>query len=580
MVNITSIKDLRQKKYYRFYEGFLAITFILFFLLIVFLSIFQTFIAANIIFGISFLWLLRVNLICLHTIYGYKLMQKWQKVDWLKLITDMSKGFNYNKCVTNIKNISTTKEWSARIDRDINVIKNNQGTQFENPYNIYQFPIFAVYTESSSVLKRSLNAIFQSKYPLNKITVFITQEERAGEAHNALIRSEIQKCNWINSYNLSEKDNQFVFNDDHVNLAYESSSFASYKGCENKLNVIFVQHPEGLLGEIKGKASNESYAGRQISLFCKHNNISPEMAITTSLDADSAIGENFFQMLVYRFVATEDRKQCGFQPIPVYSNNYFTTNFWPRLISANTTLWQFAQSSIEEEAKFFANYCVPVNVLQEINFWQTDVIAEDALCFTKSYCHYKGQFRVVPFFGVFKGDAVEADSYTETLENQYKQLQRWAWGGIECFPFIMQRLFHDSDTKDIPLISRLGFAWNEYSNHAFWSVIPTLFSIGVFIPYIFGSVEFKNSVFFYNYTVFSSLFAWISLIVVSIFSYLTLVFISSQKGQNITVGMVVKIIYQSFFASFVYGAMGIPAIDSQLRGLRGKYLGYWVTPKK
>jgi hypothetical protein len=31
---------------------------------------------------------------------------------------------------------------------------------------------------------------------------------------------------------------------------------------------------------------------------------------------------------------------------------------------------------------------------------------------------------------------------------------------------------------------------------------------------------------------------------------------------------------------FLYGLMGIPAIDAQIRGITANYLGYWVTPKR
>ncbi|MGL4759173.1 MAG: glycosyltransferase family 2 protein, partial [Patescibacteria group bacterium] len=272
--------------------------------------------------------------------------------------------------------------------------------------------------------------------------------------------------------------------------------------------------------------------------------------------------------------------QAGFQPVPVYSNNYFETHFWPRLVAANTTLWQFAQSSLEEEAKFFANYSVPIKVLQTVDFWQTDVIAEDALCFTKCFCHFKGEFRVVPFYGVFKGDAVEAETYLESIENQYRQLQRWAWGGVECLPYILHRLFHTEEGRSINLKRRIKFLLDEYSNHYFWSTTPTLFSVGVFLPTVLGGTGFKTLPIASTFSEFGSVLAWISILVVIIFSYITLIFITNQRDRRITFMTVLKIVYQSFLSSFVYGSLGIPALDAQFRGLRGKYLGYWVTPKK
>ncbi len=576
-----SIQELRTKKYYRFYEGLLAITALSFFSILVITSFTIPYYATIFILSFSFVWLLKVTLICLHTIYGFKQMNRWGEVNWDVLLNSFSISKDEALLqIENLKSISNIPEWKLRIQNDYNGFKEEKDIRFYKPLDIIQTPIFAVYNEPISVLTRSLNAIYESGYPFKNVVVFITQEDRVGEEHNSKFRSELEKLDWINASNISEQDNKIVFNENHVDLKYENESFKNFTISDSKLNLIFVQHPDGLVGEIKGKASNESYAGRQISLFLKARNIPSDLAITTSLDADSSIGRYFFHMLSYKYCVTPDRARCGFQPVPVYSNNYFETHFWPRLVAANTTLWQFAQTSLEDEAKFFANYCVPIKVLQEVDFWQTDVIAEDAICYTKCFCHYKGDFRVVPFFGVFKGDAVEADTYLETIENQYKQLQRWAWGGVECLPYVLHRLFHTEEGRQIKLKKRIKFVWDEFANHYFWSTTPTLFSLGVFLPSLLGGSRFKTLPIAVTFSEFGSIFAWISIIIVIIFSYITLIFITSQRDKKITPITFIKIVYQSILSSLVYGTLGIPALDSQIRGLRGKYLGYWVTPKK
>jgi hypothetical protein len=40
------------------------------------------------------------------------------------------------------------------------------------------------------------------------------------------------------------------------------------------------------------------------------------------------------------------------------------------------------------------------------------------------------------------------------------------------------------------------------------------------------------------------------------------------------------IVIQSLMTPFSTAYMAVPAINSQIRGLMGNYLGYWVTPKK
>lgn len=147
---------------------------------------------------------------------------------------------------------------------------------------------------------------------------------------------------------------------------------------------------------------------------------------------------------------------------------------------------------ISGETPFFAIYSVPLQVLYKVNFWEKELIAEDFLLFTKCLVKFDGGFQVYPFFGVFEGDAVIADDFIEEVIGQYKQLQRWAWGGVEAFPYMYKKFFIEPAGKNIPLRIRLRWIYLLFSNHFFWSSSPVLFSLGLFLPQIFGGPIFAN----------------------------------------------------------------------------------------
>ena len=88
----------------------------------------------------------------------------------------------------------------------------------------------------------------------------------------------------------------------------------------------------------------------------------------------------------------------------------------------------------------------------KINFWNREVIAEDSLLYAKCLVKFNGDFRVVPFYGTFEGDAVVGEDHFETIINQYRQLQRWAWGGIEGFPYKFKNFFWTEEGKLIDLL--------------------------------------------------------------------------------------------------------------------------------
>jgi len=579
-----SILELRKTAKYRFLESLLGYSAVGFFLFVIALSVFSPAIASVFILVYSFMWLLRVALVVIYTIYSYKATKRWERIDWktllLELKNDPKKGLERLLDFQNL--FKKTLDFADKVEEDIKVLQDEIDKQspYSSPSNIWQFPIFSLYNESADVLTRSLESIYKSGYPLERLVVFVTQEARMGEEWTQKIRDEIAKLTWVETHNVSEADLEIVYAKNHATSQYENPKMADISISSKKLTVLFTQHPDGLVGEVKGKASNEDWAARQISLFCKAQKIDTNTGLVTSLDADSKVGVDFFQKLSFRFCVTKDRLRSGFQPVPVYSNNYFDSHAIQRLVATQTTLWQFTQNSLDGETHFFANYSVPLKVLQEIDFWVREVIAEDFMIYAKCVAYYKGDFKVRPFYGVFCGDAVEADDYFEALENQYKQLQRWSWGGVESFPYLFAKLFWTEDSDKMDLRTRIKTVYLLFSNHFFWSTAPVLFSVGIFIPAFFGGKDFQQTQISQNLSIFASYYAWISILFIIMFGFITISYIAKLASNKLTPKQLFLIFLQSLISPFVYGIMAIPALDSQWRGVTKDYLGYWVTPKK
>jgi hypothetical protein len=317
-------------------------------------------------------------------------------------------------------------------------------------------------------------------------------------------------------------------------------------------------------------------------LLVHAQNWDPEKVVITSLDADSKVGDHFFQMLSYRYCLTPDRLQAGFQPLPVYTNNFFKVNLFPRLVASNTTIWHMIMYSLLDELHFFANYSVPLVVLRKVDFWVREVIAEDSLLSIKCLTTFQGNFRVVPFYGTFEGDAVYGEDYLEALSNQYKQLQRWAWGGIEGFAYRVSKYLTDPNGRQMDPRTRIRSAATEALNHFFWGTSPFVFTVFVILPQIWGGVEFRESAASLNLWVFSQYFAWLSFIFLAISSYISFFYIARKALKNYNPSWYhwLLVAAQWLVSPILFIFWGPPAIDVQIRGILGKYLGYWVTPKK
>lgn len=578
-----SLTELRKTSRYRLFEGVLAFTTFGFFLIIFFLSFFTPEIAAVIILLYSFAWLLRVSMINIYTIFTFKNLLRWKTVHpwiWLK---NMGKNLEKTKSQMiefrdkHAKKINHAADLNALIAQ----IDVNRGTKFEDPTEIWQMPIFAVYNEDSNVIAKSLRAIYDSHYDRSKIVVFLSQEQRYDAVLNAELRKQLADLPWLSVHEAPVIPIDTVYSSDHTALEYVNTDLNNIQLDKNRLNIICTAHPDGLPGEIIGKASNEDWAGRIISLFTKSRGIDPELCLVTSLDADSSVSDDYFALLTLRYVLTpKDHGRFGFQSIPTYTKNIFETTLIPRMVAFQTTLWTMAQNGLEGKTHFFANYSVPLIVLQEVDFWDREHIAEDYLFYARCFMKYKGDFRVLPFYGMFNGDAIIGDDVTHALENQYKQHQRWSWGGVESVAYLLQRFFVEKNS--IPLGKRISEFTSVFLNHHFWATAPLLFTVGIVLPAFFGGVGFQDSLIASNLRVISSYFAVISYVFILIFAFIS--YHLMQRTVDVVKASSLEqtrmVFLQALVSPLAYGLMAIPAINAQTRGLLGKYLGYWVTPKK
>jgi heme/copper-type cytochrome/quinol oxidase subunit 2 len=86
----------------------------------------------------------------------------------------------------------------------------------------------------------------------------------------------------------------------------------------------------------------------------------------------------------------------------------------------------------------------------------------------------------------------------------------------------------------------------------------------------------------FNLWILGQYFAWLSFIFLIIAAYITYAYIAMRATKTFKVKWYhwVIVSIQWFVSPLIFIFMGPPALDVQIRGILGKYLGYWVTPKK
>jgi hypothetical protein len=410
----------------------------------------------------------------------------------------------------------------------------------KNWQDIYHLVIFPTYKEEISVLRSSFDALTRSNYPSDKLIVVLAIEEREGQ--KAKEKADLIKKEFANKF--------FKF--------------------------LITIHPSNIEGEIAGKGSNECWAGRQVKkeiidpLKIPYKNI-----IVSCFDADTQVYPDYFGCLAYYYLTKPNAIRSSFQPIPFYFNNILEAPFFSRVVSSSNVFWQMMQQQRPEKLTTYSSHSTPFQVLVDIDFWQHNVVSEDAGIFWKAFLYYDGNYEIIPIHYPLSMDSCVSGSTWRTIVNQYKQQRRWAWGS-EGIPYL---LFGFLKNKKIPTGKKLRYAFLMTESFWAWGTNALMIALLGWLPLFLGGDKFNATLLSYNLpqaTQFLMTLALIGAITLVVISTLTLRFSPININRRKTLVMIV----QWFFLPIslvIFGAF--PAIEAQTRLMLGKYLGFFPTEK-
>jgi hypothetical protein len=348
-----------------------------------------------------------------------------------------------------------------------------------------------------------------------------------------------------------------------------------FKGKFGKLIAVF--HPDGIIGEIKGKASNESWAAKQIKkLLVEKEGLDINKITITSCDADTHFHPQYFSALTYNFALNKNRYLRFWQSPICWYNNYWKV---PALIRITGTLSNVGYlSSIQEPDGLFFNYSsysTSLRLLDEVGYWDTDIIPEDWHIFLQSFFAKKGLVEVEAIFLPTSIDAPEGKTYLSALKNRYEQCKRHAWGATDIPYAIKQALKH----PEIPFLARFFRVYKVIESHLLWSTNWFILTLGAWLPALVNPF-FRQTALSYNVPKISQYIlnvCLVFLIIMIILDRLIRPKLDKEKVSRLyplweNIQWVLMPLAALFMAV-------LPAIDSQTRLMLGKRLEYRVTEK-
>jgi len=408
--------------------------------------------------------------------------------------------------------------------------------------DVVHLVIFPAYNEGVEVIKPSIDALLTDGYPTDKMIVVLTVEERGGE--------EIA----LTAQKLSQE----------------------YSG---KFKYFYTTiHPDGIEGELKGKGANQAWAAKRVKEdIIDREHISYDSILVSVFDIDTIIEPGYFYNLTHRFLTVPEPYRASYQPVPVYHNNIWQSPFFARVAASSNTFWQMMQQIRDEKLATYSSHSMTWRALYEVGFWSTNMVSEDSRIFWHCFCHYKGDYRVEPLHHPVSMDVCMDKSAWLTMKNLYKQQRRWGWG-VENLPYLF--FYTIKKWGDFPkgkMVSRILV--QLYGFHS-WATNALIIGLIGWMPLLFGGDKFNTTVLsgnlpFVTRTLMTAAMA--GMILSAVISTLLL----PKKPEHYGFWRHIIMFFQWIIlpiSIILFGA--IPGLEAQTRLMFGKYMGFWVTPKK
>ena len=407
--------------------------------------------------------------------------------------------------------------------------------------HFYHLIIFPFYQEPEEVIEGALQGLLKAKYDPQKMIVVLAAEERAGPE----------------AAQLAEKM-----------AAKYGDKFGHF---------LVTVHPANLPGEIAGKGSNTHFALHRVREEVIDRYHIPYRDILTSIfDIDTVIYPDYFNCLLWHFLTAEKPYKSAFQPVPIFTNNLWEAPALSRVMAMSSTFWQMIMQERPEKAATFSSHSVSFQALYEIGYGQPNVVSEDSRIFWNLLIANNGDFAVVSLSYPLAMDATVAPTLWGTIKNIYKQHRRWTYG-VENWTYIV---YHFIKNKSIPLKKRwsIGLLQGE----GYWSLATyplVLFILG-WAPIFLGTREYHETVLSFELPIMvrDLLILAMGGLVISAIISLSLTPPRPEGHSRFTyIVMAVQWIMVPI-TMVVFSA--IPGLDAQTRLMFGRYLGFWVTPKR
>jgi len=332
---------------------------------------------------------------------------------------------------------------------------------------IKHFVLVPAVNEPHQVLKDAFDSIFNQTYPLERILLVYTVEERFAEETTKTIK-EIT---------------------DPFKEKFE--------------DILVFTHPAGIEGEAIGAgAANRTWGAKNAIEYLENKGADFKNYIFSTFDADHVPDRQYLARLTHIYLSTDKRDNHFFtSAVPLFNNNLWNAPLLARIEANLVTLgtlsnWAltdcpFGSSNITNDT--FAAYSTSLQTLVDADYWDVSAGVDDSVFYWRAFFKRNGDFLGKCFYIPYSADAVEAETSVKAYKSLYKQLLRWGWGVMVVPMLVKGFLTH----KEVPLKKKVLWVYKQFKIRTFFVGISFLITFG-FAMLTFANPRVKQTNFAYS----------------------------------------------------------------------------------
>ncbi len=298
--------------------------------------------------------------------------------------------------------------------------------------------------------------------------------------------------------------------------------------------------------------------------------------VVTVIDSDSIVHRRYFAELTRQFVTDPRRHSLVWQPPILLDNDIWKTNAVIRLITFFSNAISIGDYFNPWEAKFpYSAYSLSLKLLDEVNFWDPTVMAEDVNIFMRAFFSKGGKAFVQPIHLPVHENPVYGVNLWHAIGIFFTQKVRQGWGGSEI-GYLVQMWNHPPRA---PFLHKLWRFLKLIHDHLFFSTAGFIVTLGTVLSIVIDHtavITFPPASFAPGFFIILNLFGGSALVVIWFTERGRLA--RGWKDWNLK-SLLAEIASWAVFPVLFFLLMNLPGLLSQTQMLLGQSLSFKRTPK-